>query len=74
MFFDIVRLIMKYPMGTVIGFYDEFGTDFREVVGYKYHYGRFYILLSNGGMVHMKRMEELDHSIIRKRRIGDGSQ
>ena len=71
MLLDIVRSIRTYPVGSVVCFKDEFGTEYREVIGYQYCHNHFYILLSNGRKVHMDRMDAVIHSA-KQRRISDG--
>ena len=49
----IVWTILRYPVGAEVGFADEFTTEYRTVMGYHYAHGAFYVLFSEGNMVHM---------------------
>jgi len=71
MLLDIIRSILTYPVGSVVEFRDEFGTEYQEVIGYQFCHDNFYILLSNGRKVHMNRMDTVVHSV-KQRRISDG--
>lgn len=55
----IVWTILRYPVGAEVGFADEFVTEYRRVMGYHYAHGAFYVLFSEGNMVHMNRMDKL---------------
>lgn len=59
----IIRTILRYPVGAEVGFADEFITEYRTVMGYHYVHGTFYVLFSEGNMVHMNRLEELAVSV-----------
>lgn len=55
----IVWTILRYPVGAEVGFADEFITEYQTVEGYHYAQGAFYVLFSEGNMVHMNRLKEL---------------
>lgn len=59
----IVLTILQYPVGAVVGFRDEFQTEYRTVTGYQYSHGNFYVLFFDGGMVHKNRLKELVVSV-----------
>lgn len=59
----IVWTILRYPVGAEVGFEDEFITEYRIVEGYHYAHGAFYVLFSEGNMVHMNRLDELAVSV-----------
>lgn len=63
----IVWTILKYPVGAEVCFVDEFTTEYQTVLGYHYAHGAFYVLFSEGNMVHMNRLDGLAVSVtIRK--------
>lgn len=63
----IIRTILSYPEGAVVGLReDEFTTEYRTVSGYLYERGSFYVLFS-GSMVNMERLDELAVSIKKKK-------
>ena len=55
----IVWTILRYPVGAEVGFADEFTTEYRTVMGYHYAHGAFYVLFSEGNMVHMNQLDKL---------------
>lgn len=55
----IVWTILRYPVGAEVGFADELTTEYRIVMGYHYAHGAFYVLFSEGNMVHMDRLDKL---------------
>ena len=59
----IVWTILRYPVGAEVGFADEFITEYRTVMGYHYAHGAFYVLFSEGNIVHMNRLDELVVSV-----------
>ena len=59
----IVWTILRYPVGTEVGFANEFTTEYRTVLGYHYSLGAFYVLFSEGNMVHMNRLDKLVVSV-----------
>lgn len=64
----IIWTILRYPVGAGVGFTDEFVAEYRTVVGYAYTHGAFYVLFSEGNMVHMNRLKELTVPVKIKRR------
>lgn len=64
---EIVRTILRYPVGAVVGFADEFRTEYRTVMGYHYVQGAFYVLFSEGTMIHMSRLDRLAVSVKSKK-------
>ncbi len=63
----IVWTILQYPVGAVVGFRDEFQTEYRTVSGYQYSHGNFYVLFFEGNMVHKNRLKALVVSVKRRR-------
>ena len=59
----IVWTILRYPVGAEVGFADEFTTEYRTVMGYHYAHGAFYVLFSEGNMVHMNQLDKLVVSV-----------
>ena len=59
----IIWTILRYPVGAEAGFADEFTTEYRTVSGYQYVHGVFYVLFSEGSMVHMNRLDKLVVSV-----------
>jgi hypothetical protein len=59
----IVWTILRYPVGAEVGFADEFTTEYRTVMGYHYAHGTFYVLFSEGNMVHMNQLDKLVVSV-----------
>ena len=55
--------ILRYPVGAEVGFADEFKTEYRTVMGYHYAHGAFYVLFSEGNMVHMNQLDKLVVSV-----------
>ena len=70
----IVWTILRYPVGAEVGFADEFTTEYRTVMGYHYAHGAFYVLFSEGNMVHMNQLDKLVVSVKIKRRARDASK
>ena len=62
----IVWTILRYPVGAEVGFADEFTTEYRTVMGYHYAHGAFYVLFSEGNMVHMNQLDKLVVSVNQK--------
>lgn len=59
----IIWTIIQYPVGAEVGFVDEHITEYRTVSGYQYVAGAFYVLFSEGAMVHMNRLDKLVVSV-----------
>ena len=59
----IVWTILRYPVGAEVGFADELTTEYRIVMGYHYAHGAFYVLFSEGNMVHMNQLDKLVVSV-----------
>lgn len=59
----IVWTILRYPVGAEVGFADEFKTEYRTVMGYHYAHEAFYVLFSEGNMVHMNQLDKLVVSV-----------
>ena len=70
----IILTILRYPAGAEVGFAGEFSTEYRRVEGYHYAGGAFYVVFSEGSMVHMDRLDKLVVSVNSKRRIQDAGK
>ncbi len=55
----IIWTILRYPVGAEVGFAEKFTTEYKTVSGYHFVCGAFYVLFSEGNMVHMNRLDEL---------------
>jgi len=56
---EIIKTILRYPVGTRVGFADEFATEYDTVSGYMFSGGAFYILFLSGHIVNMQRLKSL---------------
>lgn len=59
----IIWTILRYPIGSEVGFTDEFSIEYQKVTGYHYAHENFYVLFSDGRMVQMNRLDELAVSV-----------